>query len=280
MKNRYRLLSLTLLLVAGLSARAETTNCTAITSLPAVITSQGVYCLTGDLSTSMTSGNAIEIQVNNVTLDLNGFKLGGLGAGDATQTNGIFADQRKNITIKNGIVRGFLRGIWLDAPSFTASSGHVVKNILADQNTNTGIWVAGLGNTVSRNRVVDTGGSTVSPNMSGILVSGFGAKVTDNAISTTTGTNNTFGIILGTADYSLVQNNTVTDTIPGTGGGVAVQINGSDGVFVRNNNVANAVVGLGFSNGSTGIYKDNLAFDVTFPFFGTGTDGGGNIFAP
>ena len=49
------------ILIYGLSvfspAHAETTNCTAITSLPAVITSQGVYCFTGNLSTSMTTGS-------------------------------------------------------------------------------------------------------------------------------------------------------------------------------------------------------------------------------
>ena len=65
-------------------ARAETVNCTPITALPAVITHPGVYCFTGDLITSMPSGSAIDIQANNVVLDLNGFKLGGLGAGTGT----------------------------------------------------------------------------------------------------------------------------------------------------------------------------------------------------
>ena len=62
-------------------ARAETVNCAAITALPAVITVPGVYCLTGDLSTAMTSGNAIEIQANFAVLDMNGFKLDGHAAG-------------------------------------------------------------------------------------------------------------------------------------------------------------------------------------------------------
>ena len=45
---------------------AETVNCTAITSVPFTITVQGVYCLTEDLSTSMTSGVAIDVATNNV----------------------------------------------------------------------------------------------------------------------------------------------------------------------------------------------------------------------
>src|SRR5450756_2016927 len=85
-------------------AQAETVNCTAITALPAVITVQGIYCFTGDLTTAMTIGSAIDIQTNNVVLDLNGFKLGGLAAGPGTLASGIFANNRQNITIRNGTV--------------------------------------------------------------------------------------------------------------------------------------------------------------------------------
>ena len=273
------------ILIYGLSvfspAHAETTNCTAITVLPAVITSQGVYCLTGNLATSMTVGNAIEIQANNVTIDLNGFKLGGLGAGDGTQANGIYAFQRKNITIKNGIVRGFFQGILLDDSSFNTinSSGHVVKHILADKNTFIGIDVAGLGNTVSHNTVVDTGSSTATTFARGIRVRGAGTQVTDNAVSATTatGTGTAMGILLDRADYSLVQNNTVTDTLRVATASRAIQSTNSVGVFFRNNNLANADFGI-FFLGTTGIYKDNLTFDVGTPFNG-GTDGGGNFSA-
>ena len=75
-------------------AQAETTECTVITSLPYTISTQGIYCLKGNLATSMTSGNAIEINTNNVVIDLNGYKLGGLGAGPGTTARGIHAYQR------------------------------------------------------------------------------------------------------------------------------------------------------------------------------------------
>ena len=51
------LVLLTLLLAAP-GAWAETIDCTPITTLPYVITVQGIYCFTGDLATSMASGNA------------------------------------------------------------------------------------------------------------------------------------------------------------------------------------------------------------------------------
>src|SRR5712691_1804649 len=96
------LLVLLALVLGAAPARAETVACTPITALPAVITGQGIYCFTGHLSTAMTSGNAIDIQTNNVVLDLNGFKLGGLAAGLGTFAVGIHAIDRQNITIKNG----------------------------------------------------------------------------------------------------------------------------------------------------------------------------------
>lgn len=48
-----------------------------IDAVPAVITTQGTWCLRKDIATSMSGINAIEIQVSNVTIDCNGFKLGG-----------------------------------------------------------------------------------------------------------------------------------------------------------------------------------------------------------
>ena len=114
-----------------LPARAETINCTPITSLPATIDTQGLHCLTGNLATSQTSGNAIEITANNVTLDLNGWKVGGQGAGAGTQAGGI-SSAAVNVTVRNGIVRGFSIGISL------TGRGAVVRDMLVDQNTQYG----------------------------------------------------------------------------------------------------------------------------------------------
>jgi len=45
------------------------------------------------------------------------------------------------------------------------------------------------------------------------------------------------------------------------------------------NRLSNADFGANFLLASTGIYKDNLVFDVTTPF-SDGTDGGGNVSVP
>ena len=249
MRNASYLIVLVLglaLTLSTVSTRAETTNCVPITVVPVTITIQGIYCFTQHLNTSIPTGAAIEIQTNNVILDLNGWKLGGLAAGLGTQAFGIFADNRANITIKNGTVRGFYQGIRL-ADSSGASLGHVVENIRADQNTHVGIEVDGRGNLIRNNQVVATGGSTLTPQALGILTSGTGTRVLNNdVIDTYSGdAPQAMGIYLTTSN-ALVVNNRIT--------------NGSVGIFF----------------GGSGKYRDNLTTGVTTPFSGGGANAGNN----
>lgn len=144
-------------LLAPPPAAAETYQTCAgfIESVPTVIHTQGVWCLKKDLSTAMASGNAITINTNNVTLDCNGFKLGGLAAGPASATTGIHATDRQNTTVRNCNVRGFLVGISLDGDT----AGNRVEDNRFDNNLWMGIAVAGDQNLVQRNMVFSTGGA-------------------------------------------------------------------------------------------------------------------------
>ena len=266
-------------LLATSPAQAETTNCTAITTLPFIINAQGVYCFTSKLSTNITSGSAIIINTNNVTIDLNGFKLGGLAAGDGTEATGIYAFQRKNITIRNGIVRGFDSGIWLgDASPYTTSQGHLIEDILADQNTLTGITVRGRGNTIRRNQVVDTGGSTIFNFINGIEIFGPGNDVLNNRIATTTAssTGEASGIFLADADGSVVQDNRVGETMDAGEGSYGILIRSSDFVTARNNTITTADFGLFYDGDSTGKYMGNLTDDIATTAFTGGTAVGTN----
>ena len=236
-------------LVVTAPARAETVNCTAITALPAVITVQGIYCFTGDLSTAITSGIAIDIQTNNVVLDLNGFKLGGLAAGPGTTANGILALDRQNITVKNGTIRGFFRAIFLDTAG--TSQGHLVEDIRADQNTFVGIDVRGSGNIVRSNQVVATGGSTF-----------FGPNA------------NALGIVVSDSGPRVLNNDVINTVKQGTGFSVGIEFQSGTGGLAVNNRITGADSGIEFSSG-TGKYRDNLTFGVTTPFTG-GTDAGNN----
>jgi hypothetical protein len=133
-------------------------NCTNfVATLPATISTQGTWCLNKDLATAITAGSAITIATNNVTLDCNDFKLGGLAAGMATRTVGVMASGRTNITVRNCAIRGFYKGIQLNDG---ASAGHLIEGNRLDGNTWIGIDVGGDGSVVRGNRLTNTGGGT------------------------------------------------------------------------------------------------------------------------
>lgn len=251
---------------AATPARAETTNCTPITTVPYTIAVQGVYCFTGNLATAITSGVAITIATSNVTLDMNGFKLGGLGAGPSTQATGIYSYQRQNITIRNGIVRGFQHGIWLDdiAP-FTTSQGHLVEDVLADQNTFFGFRVVGRACVVRRNQVVATGGGTLN-DARAMEVVGPGNDVLNNRVAGTVGTGETRGIYIFYGTGTVLEGNRVSGDLSGFVA-YGLLIESSSGVLVAGNRITMADSGIVFQT-SSGKYMDNLTYDVTTPFTG------------
>lgn len=176
----------TLLVALGLLSTPATShaaksydNCTGfVDSVPAVITTQGVWCLRADLSTAITSGVAIQINTNNVTLDCNDFKLGGLAAGPATEARGIYSLQRSNVTITNCNVRGFFYGIHAAGGNGNRS----LSNIL-DGNKVLGIWMSGYGATIRGNQVIATGGSTIEGDLTYGIVGGDGSDIIDNTVN-------------------------------------------------------------------------------------------------
>src|SRR4249919_2976114 len=97
------LLTFALLLGAPRAAEAAESydNCTGfITSLPAVISTQGTWCLKQDLSIAV-SGIAITLNANNVTINCNDFKLTGMN-----QATGIYGMKRFNNTVRHCDIRG------------------------------------------------------------------------------------------------------------------------------------------------------------------------------
>jgi len=106
---------------------------TAATTFPIQINEPGSYVLTSNLT--VTTGNAININADNVTLDLNGHGIYGPGTG-----YGIYARNQFNIAIKNGIVRGFHFGIYLVNDADHQGAGHRIEGIQASNNSGYGIY--------------------------------------------------------------------------------------------------------------------------------------------
>ena len=253
-----------------------------IPSLPAVISTQGVWCMQGDLSSASTSGNAITVTANNVTIDCNGFKLGGLAAGPATTSFGIFAENRTNITVRHCNLRGFLAGIAIVG----TGGGHVVEDNRFDGITFIGMSVEGDGSAIRRNQVFDTGGSTLEAvtQLRGISLAGSG-EVIDNAVRGVDASYlpeaDVIGIFIANARGASVRDNRVSGLVKGTGAGdeaMGVVIASSSGVAVRDNDLdaMEGDQGIRCAAGpANNVARENVMHDFAVPILNC-ADGGGN----
>ena len=231
-------------------------NCTGfIDSLPATISTQGTWCLDKNLSTSMTSGNAIEIATNNVTIDCNNFKIGGLTAGTGTGTTGIHALSRLNATVRHCNIRGFYYGIYI-----FGSGGHLVEDNSLDGNTHHGVLVAGNGSTIRNNLVIDTGGSTKTTGSAYGIYARHGVDIINNTVNGVApeGENaNASGIFTNANGEGSVSGNRVRGLAAiGAGDPTGIYILGSGRGVTRDNDVQGPGPGVA---GGVGILCDGNA---------------------
>jgi hypothetical protein len=262
---RVRLLGMALAAApCALPAYAETVDCTPVTVLPAVIAQPGVFCLKGNLTTNIAAGSAITISANNVSLDLNGWKLGGQAAGSATNAVGI-SSSAINATVRNGVVRGFRAGIVL------LGSGALVQDIIADGNTEVGINIAS-GGIVKHSQIVNTGGSTrvADASASGIVVSGRGAFVEGNVVSglSPAGAGAATGILVDSAgNDSAVRANHVTGLTSAGNRHFGINVLGS-GVLAVGNTIAvwDTCIRYAFASGIFALNTVSTCDDANYSF--------------
>ena len=224
-----------LLVLLGLAApgRAETVaTCTGfIDTLPAVLTTGGTWCLDHDGATSMKSGTAVTVAANNVTIDCNGFKIGGLGAGPETTALGIGAMDRLNTVVRHCNVRGFRAGMLI-----SGGGGHVIEHNRVEASTLAGIFLVAPG-VFRDNQVFGTGGSGAATGIAGYGV----VDVIDNTVS---GVRNpvsggsVYGVLLSSNPGSLVERNIIRglETVDGFAYGLYL-VTGSDRVLFRDNDI-------------------------------------------
>ena len=230
-----------LAVAATTAAQAQTV----ITSLPYTITSGGTYVLNSNLSSTATSGNLITINASNVTIDFQNHYITGPAASlSSTTAAGILADERSNLTIRNGTVAYCQYGIEI------LGNGSATTNNVDQQITNMRVtYCSGAGINVQ-----DAPSSVVS----GCQVSQIG----------TSANYFTFGINITGAGV-VVQGCTVSNII--AAGNSVYGIHSDSGSFTRGCEVSSAYYGV-----YAGIYQNNLASAVTTAFSG-GTDGGNNV---
>jgi hypothetical protein len=253
-------------------------NCTGvITTLPATISTQGTWCLKSNLSTGITTGNAITIATNNVTIDCNDYKLGGLPAGDATNATGIYSLDKLNTTVRRCGIRGFMNAILLTGPT---TSGTLIEDNRFDQNTYRAIEIAGGGHVIHRNRIVDTGGRPNSGSTVAINVAGSESLVADNVISGLTVTN-PGGLLIAinaTGGTSEISRNLITGMVPNGGAVRGITMGSSRASAIRGNTILSnpALTGNGVTANAANVCADNKVLGFSSGFAGScGNSGNG-----
>ncbi len=268
------------ILCAPLSARtADPKLCRPVASVPLIISTSGIYCLSANLSFGKTRGTAIVINADNVTLDLTDRTLDGSAAGLSTKAAGISATGA-NVTIRNGIVRGFNVGLALTGSNAT------VRDLIAIQNKEVGISAAGPRSVIERNQILATGGAPVTnriPAAVGIVTYGPGSLVRANVVSelqppsikpVTTIVYTAFGILV-TGSQTTVLANVVGTTTRGQGGATAGIFSMSVDNAVTGNIVENFSHCVVIQDAST-LYAQNTTIGCGIPYRGHGTAGSDN----
>jgi hypothetical protein len=254
---------------------------TAISTLPATISSPGLYVLTADLHFATPTGVAITINADDVVLDLNGFTLSGKPAGPASRAVGVLAAARSELTIRNGDVTGFYNGVDIHGDT---SCGCLIERLFVYDVTYQGVRVEGSGHIVRGNRLLNITGNPDAAsggNGGSTAIGAYGAANTilNNDIVDVYGVpgqqvNFGTGINLNASKQSIVENNRlINSTFEKNSYGIFV--GESTDVLVIHNRIINRDMGITYSGVSTGAYRDNLTQACVRPFFG-GTGVGGN----
>ena len=255
------------LLLAASAASAEVVNCTPIETVPLVITTQGIYCLKQDLATSITSGTAILVNTNNVTIDMNGFKLGGLGGGTSTTAYGIATYNRQNVTVRNGTVRGFYNNVYL-----SGGLGHIVEDLRLDAARGNGLFLAGI-NLIARNNFITNTGDGAGSSAAGIYVdSGYYLSITGNIIGSVSETSASSGIRVEYAEQSAIERNEIHSII-GAGTRNGIYIGSGVRNVLRDNIVTTSTgsTGIGAFSSNDACVRNVVTGTFTTPFTGCET---------
>ncbi|MBI5635036.1 MAG: right-handed parallel beta-helix repeat-containing protein [Nitrospirae bacterium] len=271
------------LLPAPAAAQGQTTICTyTINTLPYTASAPGTYCLKAHKTTSMTSGNAITINSDDVVIDLNGFTIDGTSGGPATQAFGISGTSgtsRKNFIVRNGTVKGFLVGV-----SIINGGDHLVEGIHADQSLGYGISIIAASRSIIRNNIVtNTGGyDIIGYTTTGIFSwNGRNNVIVNNDITNFTATmpSSAFGInVAGACGGTIIEGNRIGNLTSPWGNAIGIYADGAwEGVSIINNRLSNLGYGIWFNPSDVSSkYRDNVTIGVNGPYMPGGIDIGNN----
>ncbi len=190
--------------------------------IPLTITESGSYYLTEDVN---STGTAIIVEANDVTIDLMGYSLIGSRSG-----SGIEMGESYNIEVRNGVIRNFQNGIYVnDWQSFN----YRVINVRVVFNAQHGIYLVGNNHQI-RNCTVSFNGAPPVGLVYGIRA-GAGSMVIGNTVNNNG--DGITGVVYGIAvlEYCFVDQN--------------VSYNNNSGVSI---DITLSVTGCFYGNNVTG----------------------------
>jgi hypothetical protein len=252
-----------------------------ITSVPVTISTPGVWCMYGNITSSLNS-TLITVNTNNVTIDCNGHFLTST-AGVGNTATGIYAYFRNNTTVRNCAIRGFKSGVWLVG---STGRGNVVEDNVFDGNTYVALTMNGDGSVARRNQVLNTGGTTVYSSVYGIYAFN-SVDLIDNTVSGVTARSGSggsaYGIYTSSNTNGSINDNRVRALVKDGAGYARGIYNVSSGrLSMRGNDVVGdaSAGGIGlYCSSSAGRARDNTINGFATGISGCTTDPG-NVIAP
>lgn len=124
-----------------------------VDALPAVIRTPGTWCLSHDLTTTITKGEAITIDADHVVLDCRGYRISPRVVNRAFSVTGIISRDRDDIAVKNCGVENLHVGILL-----YGGARHQVSHNRVEHSSSIGIGIVGDNSVIESNSVLDAGG--------------------------------------------------------------------------------------------------------------------------
>lgn len=226
--------------LTGSHTYAQSGTCTAISTVPAVISSSGVYCVTATLTYTSIHAPAINVTQNGVVIDFNGFKL--QWSGSVSSGNAAIKIDGLNVTIRNGLISGFETGIE------SYGDATIVEDMrLHNNDLGISIQEGAEGALIRRNYIrlgngIEVYGTTLGETGNG------STRIIDNDIHGPDATTGFNGILIHARN-----------------------------AIVERNRLGRLASGIWFNplTQATGKYRDNITTNVTIPYTG-GTDTGNN----
>ncbi|HHL32004.1 MAG TPA: hypothetical protein ENJ41_05405 [Oceanospirillales bacterium] len=231
-QKTHKLLNLLILLM--LSAQAWSLSCGDSVSSNIVMT-HDLNCTTGF--------HALEVTANNVTINMNGYRISG-----SSSLSGIDVFNHSNVTIKNGLISGFWSGI----NSF--KSDKLMVNAVTFYNLGTGVII----NSGNKATVFDSNFYYINAQGVSVRRNNFGTTANDNVIVQNQFYKNFIAIELcgDKSDSNEISNNFIWKSLS-----YGININFSDANTISDNDIINSSdAGLKMNNSS---YNNVLSNNIS-----------------